>query len=74
MMKRYLYFIRINVLIAGDPEKGNRQTAQTQIRRRVLRRLIRCSTVCEQFSYFSLGLYKSHSLTYLKLKSDSSKT
>ena len=45
---------------------------QTQIRRRRTRRLIRVSTVCKQFSHFSLGICRSHSRTYLKLKSDSS--
>ena len=34
--------------------------------------LIRVSTVWKRFSPFSLGISKSHSQTYLKLKSDSS--
>ena len=35
-------------------------------------RLIRVFTVCKQFSHFSLGISKSHSQMYLKLKLDSS--
>ena len=53
-------------------KKGNWQTVQTQIRRRRTRRLIRVSTVCKLFSRFSLGLCKSHSRVYLKLKLQSS--
>ena len=34
--------------------------------------LIRVSFVCKYFNYFSLGVSKSHSLTYLKLKLESS--
>ena len=39
---------------------------QTQIRRRVLRRLIRVSTICKQNSHFSLGICKSRCWTYQK--------
>ena len=34
--------------------------------------LIRISTVCKQFNYFSHRISKSHSLTFLKLKLESS--
>ena len=47
---------------------------QTKIRRRRMRRLIRISTVWKKFSCFSLGIPKSHSRMYLKLKLDSSDT
>ena len=45
---------------------------QAQIRHRRTWRLIRVSTVCKQFNHFSLGIYKSLSRTYLKLKLNSS--
>ena len=41
---------------------------QTQIRCHRMWHLIRVSTVCRQISHFSLGICKSHSRTYLKLK------
>ena len=47
---------------------------QTQIRRRRARRLIRVSTVRKRLSHVSLGISKSHSRVYLKLKLDSSNT
>ena len=48
------------------------QTVQTQISRHRTRRLIRVSTVCKYFNHFSLERSKSHSLTYLKSKLESS--
>ena len=33
-----------------------------------MQHLMRVSTVCKKFNYFSLGISKSHSLTCLKLK------
>ena len=44
---------------------------QTQIRCCRMRHLIRVSTVCKWFSHPSLGISKSHSRNYLKLKLDS---
>ena len=37
-----------------------------------MRHLIRVFTVCKQFNHFSLGISKSHNLTYLKSKLESS--
>ena len=50
--------------------RETRQTVQTQIRRH--RRLIMVSTVCKKLNHFSIGISKCHSLTYLKLKLESS--
>ena len=44
----------------------------TQIRCHRMLCLIRVSTVCKYFSHFSVGIFKSLCLTYLKLKFDSS--
>ena len=38
-----------------------------------MQRLIRVSTICNQFSLFSIGISKFHCQLYLKLKLDSSK-
>ena len=53
-------------------EKDNWQTVDTQIRRRRMRRLMRISSVCKKFNHCSPGISKSHSLTYLKSKLESS--
>ena len=54
-------------LFYTDPETSNWQAVKTQIRRH--RHLIRICTVCKLFSHISLGISKSHSLTYLKTNS-----
>ena len=38
----------INPLLSGNPKRVLRQTLLTQIRRHIMRRLIRVSTVCQQ--------------------------
>ena len=61
-------FWRSNPFLSGEPHKGIWQTVQTLIRSHILRRLIRVSTVCKYFCYIFLGISKSHSRIYLKLK------
>ena len=56
-----------NSFWSGDPKRVFGKQCRT-------RRLIRVFTVCTYFSHFSLGISKYHSLTYLKLKFDSSNT
>ena len=63
--------IGLNPFYSGNPKKGSWyiHVVQTQNRRRRMRRLIRVATVCQLFSHFSLGIFKSHNLKYQKLNS-----
>ena len=46
-LQRYFDHVTfLNPLLSGNPKRVHRQTVQTQIRRRIMRRLIRVSTVC----------------------------
>ena len=67
-----LHVKTLNPLKSGDPQKGNKQTEQNKIRCNRMQHLITGSTLYKWFSHFSLGIFKSHSLTYLKLKLDAS--